>query len=219
MENISNKDYGVVYVMYNSDLNIIKIGKSRFIENRVLSLSNSSGCEIILIYTSKPINNYSQVERLAHERFKDKRRAYGEWFNMNGPDAYIFISKLIEIDNIHPVARMYEDKVSIADIALKYDVSRAYITKLLKDWNVYVRESYRKTYNKISESNKNNAEDILNGVSAKYKRNSKYIRISENLYKHATDDVFKVVKYSSGKFKDIFFNSKEEAELFLKNKN
>jgi hypothetical protein len=39
MENIDNKDYGVVYVMYNVDFNIVKIGKSRFVESRSKSVS------------------------------------------------------------------------------------------------------------------------------------------------------------------------------------
>jgi predicted DNA-binding protein YlxM (UPF0122 family) len=219
MENIDNKDYGVVYVMYNVDFNIVKIGKSRFVESRSKSVSCASGCEIILMYSSKPVSDYGKIERLAHEHFKDKRRQYGEWFNMTDAEAYLFISKLIKEENIHPIAKMYEDKVSIADIALKYNVSRAYITKLLKDWNVYVKISHKNVPDKIRYKVQHSVkENVLNNVPAKYTRNSKYIRLSENLYKHGLDEVYKVVKYSKGIFKDNYFNSKEEAELFLSGK-
>jgi hypothetical protein len=53
----------------------------------------------------------------------------------------------------------------------------------------------------------------LNNVPAKYTRNSKYIRLSENLYKHGLDEVYKVVKYSK-EFSRITILIQREAKLF-----
>jgi hypothetical protein len=110
-------------------------------------------------------------------------------------------------------------KVSIADIALnKITMLVDLYNKAFKDWNVYVKISHKKCSDKIRYKVQHSVkENVLNNVPAKYTRNSKYIRLSENLYKHGLDEVYKVVKYSK-EFSRITILIQRRSKIILSGK-
>lgn len=217
MKETENKDFGVVYVILNPDLNIVKIGKSKQIAERLLALCCASGVGLEIIYTSKPTHNYSEIERIAHTHFKKNRRIHGEWFDINPSDAYLYISKLVDEEKIHPVCLMYESGKSINDIAIHFKVSRAYITKLLKNWNLYKKEKtvYHTREKTIKVLGKKTIT-IVDNIPSKFKKNSKYKRVSENIYKHLSEEVYKVKAFKNSILYEKYFNNYECAKGYLK---
>lgn len=219
MENINNKDYGLVYVVYNSELNITKIGKTRNIKQRLIALSAASGCELTVIYTTNPLLDYSRIEIETHKKFKDKRRFYGEWFNIEAMSAVMFISKIVNDEKEHPISKMYREGIGTSELAIKYSVSRVYIINLLKSWGVY-QEKKTISLLKIPKKDKikNKSKIVENDLIPNEYRNSiNFIRISANLYKHKVDNVYKTKLFVNGKIKEAFFVEKSEAIASLKN--
>lgn len=213
MENINNKDFGLVYIMYNQELNIIKIGKTRDIQQRIFTLSCASGCELTVVYTTKPVNDYSRIEKEAHIKFNEYRRSYGEWFNIESHKVIMFIGKLIDDKKEHPISKMYREGIGISDLSIKYNVSRAYITKLLKCWGVYKANKSICLLKKPRKEKKpcKNTDVENDFVPSKYRRNVAFIRIGTNLYKHKQDDVYKTRVFINGIIKERFFIEKEQA--------
>lgn len=214
MKSIETKSYGVVYVIYNYEFNISKIGITTDMPSRLLNLMSGCGCDLELLYTTPPISNYNIIERDAHLFFKDKRRQYGEWFNMDGSEAIMFISKNVDHKNIHPVCVMYKEGRTISELASFYCVSRAYVTKILKNWNIYKRENIitfkNEKLNKKTKSTKNT------NIPSKYRRNNKFIRIRENVYKHEKDEVYKTRVFRNGEVIENFFTNEKQAVESLK---
>lgn len=174
-----------------------------------------SGCDLSLLYTTPPISNYMSLEKETLLFFKNKRRLYGEWFNMDGSDATIFLSKKINSKYIHPICIMYKEGKNISEIASLYCVSRAYVTKLLKKWNIYKRDTIilfkkEKIFKKTKSLNNAN-------IPAKYRRASKFKRVSENVYKHEIDSVYKTKVFKNGNLIECFFTDKEQAIQSLLN--
>ena len=215
MEVLKTKTYGVVYVVYNYEFDMCKIGITTDMPQRLLNLMHGSGCDLNLLYTTPPILNYSSVEKTAHDFFKDKRRQYGEWFNMDGSKAAIFISKMIDSRDIHPICIMYKEGKTISELSSLYSVSRAYIIKILKNWNIYKRE--RSVIFKTDKIYKKNKSLTNSNVPAKYRRASKFKRIAENLYKHEIDSVYKTKVFKNGELIECFFTDEEKAFESLKN--
>lgn len=105
----------MVYFLKNLDTNLIKIGKTRNIKQRMTEIRNASlqaGYEpsryqlIGVIYVPFRDNhsfNYTELERELHEKFKDKR-VLGEWFKLSTEEVYRVIRKYCPSDiNGYPV--------------------------------------------------------------------------------------------------------------------
>lgn len=207
MEELDNKDYGIVYVMRNEELGIIKIGISRNVWARRTSLACCSGCKITVIYTTKPIKNYAEIERMAHNIFYKQRRPHGEWFDVNEKEVIDYLKWVVDDKQVHPIAKMYLEGVPVLDIAISNNVSRPYISKLLSEWNLIPKEK------KIKK--KAVPKPVINNLHDRYSGKNNFNRISANLYRHYTDEVFRVSKYQNGKMTDLYFDNIEEAREVL----
>ena len=82
-----------LYVIYNEDVNIYKIGVSNKVNKRLKALQCASGCELELVMKSKKIKAYA-LESYFHFIFK-KKRTFGEWFKLNDSDLQ-FIRNYLE---------------------------------------------------------------------------------------------------------------------------
>lgn len=70
---------GYVYVLYNPDSNLVKIGKTKKPLQRFRSLSNQNGSKF-QYYITEPIYIENIVEKILHNKFAMKR-VKGEWFS------------------------------------------------------------------------------------------------------------------------------------------
>lgn len=120
-----------VYVIYNPELKITKVGVSCDIRARISTLRADSGCLLELKYNTTLISNAKYVENKVHEYFKDQHKI-GEWFHANHEDIIRYLNELEE---------HFTDDIIIADmrrlnnvsaVARAHNVSRAAILKRLK---------------------------------------------------------------------------------------
>lgn len=73
-----DSDMGYVYVLYNPESELVKIGKTIQPQVRFRTLSNSNGSKF-RYYLSDPIFINSLLEKVMHNRFH-KYRVRGEWY-------------------------------------------------------------------------------------------------------------------------------------------
>lgn len=130
--------YGIVYVIFNPEINILKIGVTKNINKRLKSLQCASGCDLKVLYSTPPISNFFEIELNAHKFFKQFRRS-GEWFDITEEMALNHL-KSISFKDVHPVYKLYLEGLSISKIAFICEYSRAYVIQLLKNWNVYIKK-------------------------------------------------------------------------------
>jgi hypothetical protein len=82
-------DGGHVYLFYNQNTGLYKIGISHNYISRLKQLIAQSGCDIKTVIVLELEANYDEkrdiVEKNLHEYFADKRKN-GEWFNFNIKD-------------------------------------------------------------------------------------------------------------------------------------
>lgn len=229
MEKIDIKNYGIVYIIHNYEFNIIKIGVTTNMPNRLQALISASGCDLKIIYTTPPIKEYFDIEAKAHLFFKDKRRLNTEWFNLNWKEARSFLEEIHINNEIHHMYSAYINGKTIYEISSRYGVSRAYVTKILIQWNSYKSENVIKLHSKKNkqkvqllkrprkDKKQNKNKDVENDfVPSKYRKNIGFVRIGPNLYKHKNDEAYKTIKFIDGVIKERFFTNKEEAILSLK---
>lgn len=74
-----SEDMGYVYVLYNPESNLVKIGKTKSPHRRFSELSNQAGSKF-RYYITEPIFIETIVERVMHNKFATKR-VKGEWFS------------------------------------------------------------------------------------------------------------------------------------------
>lgn len=72
---------GYTYVLKN-EIGNVKIGKTKYPENRIRTIETQSGLKIIEHYISPLCSNYGKIERLMHKKFQENR-LLGEWFNID----------------------------------------------------------------------------------------------------------------------------------------
>jgi len=80
---------GFVYVMYNHQSKMYKIGLTRDLRNRIRCLSNQSGCKIDLVLAIQLHSNYDESPELVEKNlhvFFAKKRTHGEWFDLGVKD-------------------------------------------------------------------------------------------------------------------------------------
>ena len=81
--------YTFLYVIFNKNTLLYKIGVTNNIKNRFTQLKNQSGCNLHLVFEIRFECGYDENKTIAeaylHNYFKDKRRS-GEWFNLDARD-------------------------------------------------------------------------------------------------------------------------------------
>lgn len=96
LNDISIGDGGHVYLFYNKNTRLYKIGISHNYVSRLKQLIAQSGCEIKNVITLELESGYDErrdiIESSLHEYFAENRKK-GEWFNFNVKD-------LIAIENL-----------------------------------------------------------------------------------------------------------------------
>lgn len=131
-----------LYVVFNPELNITKIGISTNVQARLSSLRGDSGCDLQLIYYSSPISAAAIFEGRAHEILAGKRKM-GEWFNVDPEEAVRVVKEVVEDAMIDSIVTEYLSRRTITDIARDRGVTRQAIISKLKTYGVYGRGRYR----------------------------------------------------------------------------
>ena len=103
---------GFVYVLTNPTIpDLVKIGKTSNLEERVKQLSSHSGVPIPFeVYYSCEVCDPDKVEKHLHEGFGDHRvNPKREFFRIN-PERVISILKLVEVRDVTPHTDIVEDE-------------------------------------------------------------------------------------------------------------
>ena len=102
----------IVYILTNPVIpDLVKIGKTTNLEERVRSLSSHSGVPVPFeVYYACVVSNSSKVEKHLHDGFGDHRvNPKREFFRIN-PERVLSILKLVEVQNITPNSDFVEDQ-------------------------------------------------------------------------------------------------------------
>lgn len=75
---------GFIYVAFNADTGLYKIGLSKNVGARIKQIANDQACDVTLFH-SFPVMRMGESEAMMHERFRDKH-VYGEWFRLDSTD-------------------------------------------------------------------------------------------------------------------------------------
>lgn len=102
----TNPDMGYVYVLYNPESELVKIGKTKNPHQRFNTLSNQNGSKF-RYYITEAIYIEGTVEKVMHNKFAT-RRMKGEWFSSNFDDVVITLKELLSSEdfkrrNIHKI--------------------------------------------------------------------------------------------------------------------
>ena len=126
------QDVASVYIIQNLDLpKRVKIGFSKNVGERMKALRSQSGCEMKLLYKTKPIYNYAEVESDMHRIFDEYRRI-GEWFHMNSKYAQARLKDMTSKSETCKIVKHFEDGRNATYIANALNVSRSGVVKYLK---------------------------------------------------------------------------------------
>lgn len=85
-----------IYLIHAYETNLYKIGAAYDINQRLSTLSVSSPYPLKIVFTtSKPIQNWKELEKIIHSQLKDKN-TNGEWFKLTDTDLVI-LAKVFEL--------------------------------------------------------------------------------------------------------------------------
>lgn len=101
----------IIYILTNPVIpDLIKIGRTTNLEERVKSLSSHSGVPVPFeVYYACIVSDSSKVEKHIHDGFGDHRiNPRREFFRIN-PERILSILKLVEVQNITPNVDFVED--------------------------------------------------------------------------------------------------------------
>jgi len=108
--------YTHLYVIYNFDNNLYKIGITTNIHARFRQLKTQSGCKLHLLFNVSFECAYDEkmgiAESKLHEYFKPKRKT-GEWFNLSAKDL-VKIRRWADINlelEYHPLKKENHDRL------------------------------------------------------------------------------------------------------------
>ena len=102
----------IVYILTNPVIpDLVKVGRTTNLEERVRSLSSHSGVPVPFeVYYACVVNDSSNVEKHIHDGFGDHRvNPRREFFRIN-PERVLSILKLVEIENVTPSGDYVEDQ-------------------------------------------------------------------------------------------------------------
>ena len=178
-----------VYVIYNPELNITKIGIASNVKERLSNLSCSAGCDMELKYNTVPIANAPTIEQMSHNKFNEHRKK-GEWFKIDPQDA---IRYLESIENCfiedHIISDLQRNE-SISSLAKRYNVSRQAIMRRVKKFNYHSTSN-----NKEKKQSEMNIVGFISDIT-------KYRRIGKNKYKDKDGNI-KYIAYINGKLCEV----------------
>ena len=124
------QDVRSVYIIWNEELKRTKIGFSDNVNKRFQNIMTQSGCRMRLIYYTKPIYNYAQVEGDMHKLFGDKR-GIGEWFHTGFEKPVQRLKRMAMENQVCTIIKMFEKGNNSTIISKKIGVSRSGIVKYL----------------------------------------------------------------------------------------
>lgn len=221
---METKDYGVVYVIYNPDVDLVKIGRTKNLPNRLSGLITASGSELCLMYNTKPILEYAVLEKTLHKHFA-KQRTRGEWFSISHAEIIQYLRELEKNYEVHEVADHYENGITISEIARAFRVSRSYIEKILKGWNIYSKKKFvtvelAPAIEGAKQTKRVPSEVVYrhymkDEIPAEFKGNAIYYRIANSLYKHKTHGYYKTRVLVDRVLVEEYFDDREKAESYL----
>jgi len=100
---------GVVYVLRDPDRrNLLKIGHSKHLRQRMLQIERTCGIQLEVVYISNRFENYPRAERLAHGDLRPSRRehqcrkceqSHGEWFEVSEEMAVRTVKRWVDFIN------------------------------------------------------------------------------------------------------------------------
>lgn len=117
-----------VYVIFNKDVNITKIGVASDVKNRLSSIKHGCGCEMELVYNTTLMENFFEIETKAHQHFSDRRR-YGEWFDITPEEAILFLESIQDDFIDDEILSDFEELGSLDSVAKKHKVSRQAVSQ------------------------------------------------------------------------------------------
>ncbi len=103
----------IVYLLTNPVMpDLVKIGRTTNLEERLRSLSTHSGVPVPFeVFYACEVSDSAKVERQIHEGFGDHRiNTKREFFRIN-PERILAILKLVELRDVTPVDDVVEDRV------------------------------------------------------------------------------------------------------------
>ena len=103
----------IVYLLTNPVMpDLVKIGRTTNLEERLRSLSTHSGVPVPFeVFYACEVSDSAKVERQIHEGFGDHRiNPKREFFRIN-PERILAILKLVELRDVTPVEDVVEDRV------------------------------------------------------------------------------------------------------------
>lgn len=102
----------IVYILTNPVIpDLVKVGRTTNLEERVRSLSSHSGVPVPFeVYYACEVSDAVKVEKHLHDGFGDHRvNPRREFFRIN-PERVLSILKLVEIENVTPNSDYVEDQ-------------------------------------------------------------------------------------------------------------
>lgn len=200
----------VVYLIYNPELNITKIGIASNVNNRFCGLRVASGCDLELYYHSTPIVNAAVVEKIMHRLYEQDRKL-GEWYYT---DREVLKAKLIstiaDLGTNDKVVSQYLHGLSITEIAHANNVTRQAILRKIKALGVEGKQDGEKT----AEGEAHHYDDsVYLDIKKEHKAAFLYKKIEPNLYK--SEKYYKVSIYAGKKLNDRYFMLESDARKCL----
>ncbi len=125
-----------VYVIFNPELNITKIGVSATVQNRLSALRCESGCDLQLVYHTDPIVAANIFEGRVHAILADKKKS-GEWFRVDPQEAVAIVKDVVRDATIDTIVTDYLAGHTITFIANKMRVTRQAVISKLKTYGIY----------------------------------------------------------------------------------
>lgn len=89
----TSSEMGYVYILYNPESTLVKIGKTKFPYKRFSTLSNQNGSKF-KYHITEPMFIEGLVEKILHNKFAMKRKC-GEWFKINFDEALMELSNIL----------------------------------------------------------------------------------------------------------------------------
>jgi hypothetical protein len=97
----TSTEMGYVYILYNPESELVKIGKTKSPQKRFSALSHQSGSKL-KYYITEPMYIETLIERIMHNKY-NKYRVKGEWFK--GVEFDGVKNELIELCNCEDFKR------------------------------------------------------------------------------------------------------------------
>lgn len=211
-----------VYVMFNPELNITKVGISQDPKLRKVDLEIGCGCDLILSYASRPIYNAMFYEKEVHKMLANKNKK-GEWFYVTPDDAIVAIQTALKEAKADIIVDAYESGESISKIAEDNNVTRQAVLWRLRHLGVYNKEDKEFIRNTMPKTiKKQTPKIVINNADPVYvyldedKPKSVPItckRIEPNI--HYNGEWYQITKYNNGQFYYAYTRDIEKARIHI----